>query len=135
MEYVIPVLTIIVAVLSLGATVTLFVLGNIRRDHFFLHDEMKKNREEVMQELGNLYRIKSGISGELAAFKQESAKEFVTYTRMTLALENHTSALNQSVARIESELKVLTQVREMLAALSARMDSHRSVGLNQSGSN
>lgn len=111
LSVVVGLLGLVVAVLSLVATMAMFVLGNIRRDNAALRDEIQ-----------NLFRIKSGISGELSAFKQEAAKEFVTYPRMSHALEQHTRALNESVARIESDLKVLPQLQMLIAGIAARMN-------------
>ena len=59
----------------------------------------------------------------------EAAKEFVTYPRMHTALEQHNQTLTNSITRIEAELKVLPQLRDLITTLAARMN----VSANQTG--
>lgn len=106
---VVAVLGVVASVAGIGVTVALFILSGLKA------------------EIQNLYRIKSAISAELSAHKIEAAKEFVTYPRMNTALEQHNQTLTNSISRIESELKVLPQLRDLITTLAARMN----VNVNQ----
>lgn len=104
-------LAVIVAVVSVAVTVALYILSGLKA------------------EIQNLYRIKSGISGELNAFKVEAAREFVTYPRMSTEFERHSEAFNGTVSRIEAELKVLPQLRDMITTLT----THMNIKINKTG--
>lgn len=107
----VAVLGVIATFAGIAVTIALFILTSIKGD------------------IQNLYRIKSAISAELSSHKTEAAREFVTYPRMDTALAQHNQTLTNSITRIEAELKVLPQLRDLITSLATRMN----VTANQTG--
>lgn len=100
----VAIIGVLVSICAIGVTVALFVITGLKT------------------EIANLYRIKSAISAELSAHKVEAAREFVTYPRLTTLLEQHNKSLTASISRIEDDLKVLPQLRDLITTLAARMN-------------
>lgn len=101
---VLTIMGVVIAALSLVSTIAMFIQSSIRTD------------------IQSLYRIKTAISNELAQFKQEAAREFVTYNRMNQAMDQHTRSLTDAIARIEQDLKALPKLQILIAGMAAKMN-------------